>query len=292
MFYLKLDTEGYWNKPINCNHGEKIEIERLHAEDSIDSVSKIFERCAEGDVGLEFALPSDDSVFKLARDMLPSIPNKIVHLEHETRLQHIGNPAHLEDLMRQIEMSKLLGFGCGVLHFQDTHDPSIADEDQLLGLLKEADVIAKENDFVVFIENTIESPQWIRRHIELCDSFEFKNIGLCFDCGHAKCMGPKDFDIADWVEVCRFARGLGVPLHFHVHTNHGFNDDHFSLVEAEHLSLLNPEGFFVNGFAEYLSAIHSEFGGGHSMTLESEGRLALLNLEKVVHLVDCKRALM
>lgn len=80
--------------------------------------------------------------------------------------------------------------------------------------------IEGKGDIEIVIENVLDDEP--RMLAELIRKVNRPNIRACLDIGHAECVG--EVSLEEWVDV--LAPYLG---HFHVHENHGADDEHLAL---------------------------------------------------------------
>jgi len=127
---------------------------------------------------------------------------------------------------------------------------------------------AKERNIVFLLENTYWGLDFYKKLFLAAASFQ--RIGFCCDLGHAKIYDHST--IYQWLD---FAHNTSLyrPIHYHLHLNHGLEDEHLSFLEFE-----DREDWYV-GRNSYKRLFASLDDNKAAKIFEVEPCVALENME-------------
>lgn len=102
--------------------------------------------------------------------------------------------------------------------------------------------LAKYNDFKYHIENTGGDINFYYYLFNQIIEKKLENIHFCFDVGHAL-LGTQH-SIENWKLFLNFLISNNKKLHFHIHTNNGFEDSHL-------IPIKNPSEYVQERYSSY-----------------------------------------
>jgi len=119
-----------------------------------------------------------------------------------------------------------------VIHFLPQVLPS--QKDKRAGLLKQNHnfieylmKLSKKYNVKIYFENsferTIEEFDFMIKYVK--SNFN-TDIGICYDIGHTNVWGLEKDSLKDWID---YITTHDLDIHYHIHTNDGYNDEHQSL---------------------------------------------------------------
>jgi len=157
-------------------------------------------------------------------------PRKTMHFNHSKytgnmMCRGLDNAANYY-LLRDFQLAKLVGIKRGVLHWNADHCEGIPTPTSMKNVLN----IFRYNDIIPYVEN-VDSNFYNHRNLVQTALDSGGVFGLCFDIGHAKLWGGASFHL--WFDWLSSMKQFGVPLMFHIHSNHGLNDDHLPVWSDE-----------------------------------------------------------
>lgn len=179
----------------------------------------------------------------------------VVHLDHR-RLSLFGLGQREAALREQLGQAVRLGARYVITHCSP-YPMTVRRERQaevlthLLGGLKVAVAACADHALGLHIENTYHDIPFYRSLFQAAASAGLDEVGFCFDIGHAKVWSTHT--LAEWMALLRDIDQDGRRIHFHLHANGGFQDDHLSFLTADHLGLSAADAFTAPG--DYYQAL-------------------------------------
>jgi hypothetical protein len=132
---------------------------------------------------------------------------------------------------------------------------------------------------MMYVENTFHPIPFYEALFDEVAARGFVRIHQCFDLGHAKVWS--DQPLAEWLDFLERQQRAGRRLHFHLHANHGFIDDHLSFVEAERLGMIRPDSYLgAWSYFDALDQVRRRFPSSRKV-FEVPADEALANMELV-----------
>lgn len=212
------------------------------------------------------------------------------HFDHK-RLNIFSADRRVDEFSEQIEKSFVFGADYSVIHVSDVPMPARGKRENdgmhhLLANCERLEALCESFDnYPIYIENTFHSLGFYHYLFENIRDAGLANIHFCFDLGHAKVRPGETLD--KWIEFLLELQAYGFLLHFHLHSNAGIHDDHFSFVEAQEMQLNNPDHFTEKlNYLQAIQQIHRLFPQSRKV-FEVKPEYALRNLDYVLaHLND------
>jgi hypothetical protein len=153
-----------------------------------------------------------------------------------------------EDIEYELHIGRLLGSKKFIFH-PEKHDAPKKTQYQanLLGdyfekLIELSSML--KNDEKIYIENVRFEIEFYKSFFKLIHINGIKNIGFCFDIGHAKVFSGYNFE--KWYQFLLFLDGKEIDIYFHVHANEGSYDEHKPYHSYHDIGVLNDDYFSDN----------------------------------------------
>jgi hypothetical protein len=205
------------------------------------------------------------------------------HLDQE-RLNLFTIPGRLDELRFDIERAARMGATYSVIHVsrhamtaRRAHWPTLMK--RLGDHLELIEEVCAELDSMMYVENTFHPIPFYEALFDEVAARGFVRIHQCFDLGHAKVWS--DQPLAEWLDFLERQQRAGRRLHFHLHANHGFIDDHLSFVEAERLGMIRPDSYLgAWSYFDALDQVRRRFPSSRKV-FEVPADEALANMELV-----------
>ncbi|CAL1239030.1 sugar phosphate isomerase/epimerase family protein [Candidatus Methylocalor cossyra] len=112
----------------------------------------------------------------------------------------------------------------------------------LVDNLARAEDLCTALDYRLHLENVYHPLAFYRELFAAIQRQGLRRIHFCFDIGHAKIWSSESLD--DWLNFLDELVREGFALHFHLHANRGFADEHLALAEAQALAIAEPDDYY------------------------------------------------
>ena len=205
------------------------------------------------EVGLFFLDASTQSY--LQAELVDSSVPVNTHLDHNV-YNVFSISGKLDGLRTQLERALSLGSAYSILHVaagvmtsRRATWPKLME--RLGDHLEAIEQVCTELDHCVYVENTFHSIPFYEAFFLEANARGLKRIHQCFDIGHAKVWS--DEPLAEWLDFLDKQQRQDRRMHFHLHANQGFNDDHLSFVEADRRGIIAADAYL--GEWDYFSAL-------------------------------------
>lgn len=263
---------------------------KIFDQDTKELLNKIFNLANKENLAIEVALYGDKieefTNFVLNNKEYLKNKNKSIHLNY---LKYCGNnireKKYFNNFLIEIEQAKKLLINRGVLHYQHPNNYKIHLEQweyaNLTNNLKLIYHIAKENNFIFYIENTYIYKQRhvlndFQNHKLLWDTIlnlGFQDhIGLCLDWGHVKAFSNSS--IIEWVNYAKYLKTKGMPIYMHIHDNDSKKDLHHSMKESDIQNHFKKNHTNDKPYIEILNDIKDYFSE-ETLLLEYNSKIAV-----------------
>lgn len=148
-------------------------------------------------------------------------------------------------MLKELKLAKTLQCSFSVIHLTASPTasrffPKEKRMRQSLPLFIDLNKIGEDFNHDFYLENIYSNIPFYRQLFAQFREKDLKHIHFCMDLGHAKACSKNT--ISEWYEFLRELETHGHKIHFHLHMNYGFADDHLSLIEY-----MYPRGDWFSG---------------------------------------------
>jgi len=236
-------------------------------------LNEIIERAVEDKLGLELLMidhddndklyPVDYVLKKIENTRFSEVADLMLHTDHcHTWGFQISDPETLASYTTEMQNANRLGMRKVVMHYNDKMDKEDVTDKRLHDDLLRINDLGEKYGITIHLENTLfvhDDHSFDKANIDFHERIfshvtdeKMKNIGFCFDLGHGKVFS--DNKLAEWLKFIDSLVEKTIPVHFHLHNNHGVHDDHmpFHIADMEGLN----EGDSYTGGEHYLNVLN------------------------------------